>query len=177
MKNQGSIPGRGKRLFSSPMHSDHLRDPPSNPCMCAEGCFPSGKARHPHLVSGLKMHWSLPPLPHFFMAWCLIKHRDNFVFALWTVCFLNFTWPYSSLVIYCVKKFVVWRIFIYKVRWLWRRKQILWSSQTRTCDKRSRDLDKDLNSDNQHQALQITNHNIQTNKNYDWKGHSFILPL
>jgi hypothetical protein len=31
MKNQGSIPGWGKRLFSSPKHPVHLWDPPSNP--------------------------------------------------------------------------------------------------------------------------------------------------
>jgi len=26
--------------------------------------------------------WSLPPLPQYvFMAWCLVKHRDNFTFT------------------------------------------------------------------------------------------------
>jgi len=27
------------------------------------------------------MRGAIPPLPHnFFMAWCLVKHRDNFTF-------------------------------------------------------------------------------------------------
>jgi hypothetical protein len=28
------------------------------------------------------MHGAVPPLPHYaFMAWCLVKHRDNFTFT------------------------------------------------------------------------------------------------
>jgi hypothetical protein len=29
------------------------------------------------------MHIAIPPLPQYtFMAWCLVKHRDNFTFTL-----------------------------------------------------------------------------------------------
>jgi hypothetical protein len=32
---------------------------------------------YPHLVPGLKMRGTIPPLPHYvFMAWYLVKHRD-----------------------------------------------------------------------------------------------------
>jgi hypothetical protein len=46
--------------------------------------FPGGK-RTGHeeayvlqLVAMLRMCWAIPPLPHVFMAWWLIKHRDYF---------------------------------------------------------------------------------------------------
>jgi hypothetical protein len=30
------------------------------------------------------MRGVMPPVPHFvFMAWCLVKHRDNFTFTLY----------------------------------------------------------------------------------------------
>jgi len=58
---------------------------------------------HLHLVLRLRMRGAIPPLPHMsqcLMAWCLVKHRDNFTFTLplvWrvcehTLCFLN-TFP------------------------------------------------------------------------------------
>jgi hypothetical protein len=32
----------------------------------------------------VKNPWSLPPLPHYvFMAWCLVKNRDNFILNLY----------------------------------------------------------------------------------------------
>jgi len=36
---------------------------------------------HFHLVPRLKMRGAMPPLPQYiFMAWYLVKHRDNFTF-------------------------------------------------------------------------------------------------
>jgi hypothetical protein len=33
---------------------------------------------HLRIVPGLKMHGAVPPFPQYvFMAWCLVKHRDN----------------------------------------------------------------------------------------------------
>jgi len=29
------------------------------------------------------MHGAIPPLPQYVMAWCLVKHRDNFTFYLY----------------------------------------------------------------------------------------------
>jgi hypothetical protein len=38
---------------------------------------------HLHLVPRSRMRGAIPPLPQFvFMAWCLVKHRDNFTFTL-----------------------------------------------------------------------------------------------
>jgi hypothetical protein len=37
----------------------------------------------PHLVPRLRLRGAIPPLPQsVFMAWCLVKHRDNFTFTL-----------------------------------------------------------------------------------------------
>jgi hypothetical protein len=54
------------------------------------GSFPGGKAAgtwgklttHLHLVPRSRMRGATPPLPQYvFMAWCLVKHRDNFTFT------------------------------------------------------------------------------------------------
>jgi hypothetical protein len=52
------------------------------------GSFPEGKAAGSWSWSltsvkcrGQRMHWAIPPLPQYvFMAWCLVKHRENFTF-------------------------------------------------------------------------------------------------
>jgi hypothetical protein len=42
---------------------------------------------HLHLVPRSRLHGAIPPLPQYvFIAWCLVKHRDNFTFT-----FLPFT--------------------------------------------------------------------------------------
>jgi hypothetical protein len=39
-------------------------------------------ATHLHLVPRLRMRGAIPPLPHYvFMAWFLVKHRDNFTYT------------------------------------------------------------------------------------------------
>jgi hypothetical protein len=36
---------------------------------------------HLHLVPRSRMRGGIPPLPRYvFMAWCLVKHRENFTF-------------------------------------------------------------------------------------------------
>jgi hypothetical protein len=38
---------------------------------------------HLHLMPTSRMSGTIPPLPQYvFMAWCLVKHRDNFTFTL-----------------------------------------------------------------------------------------------
>jgi hypothetical protein len=38
---------------------------------------------HLHQVPRLRMRGAIPPLSQYvFMAWCLVKHRDNFTFPL-----------------------------------------------------------------------------------------------
>jgi hypothetical protein len=40
-------------------------------------------ATYPHLVPRSRTRGSAPPLSKYvFMAWCLVKHRDNFTFTL-----------------------------------------------------------------------------------------------
>jgi len=41
------------------------------------------------------MHGAIPPLPHYaFMAWCLVKHRDNFTFyrSIYNWCTISQKW-------------------------------------------------------------------------------------
>jgi hypothetical protein len=39
---------------------------------------------HLHLVPRSIMHGTMPPLPQYaFIAWCLVKHRDNFAFTFY----------------------------------------------------------------------------------------------
>jgi hypothetical protein len=43
----------------------------------------SSPPRSDHLVPRLRMRGAIPPLPQYvFMAWCLVKHRDNFTLPL-----------------------------------------------------------------------------------------------
>jgi len=45
---------------------------------------------HLHLVPMTRMCGAIPPLPQYiFMAWFLVKHRDNFTFALTTTTKIN----------------------------------------------------------------------------------------
>jgi hypothetical protein len=80
----GSIAGRFKRFFSTPQRRDRLWVPPILLSSGYWGLFPGGKATKT---------WSWPPAsswrrgedwwsctsspPYGFMAWCLIKRRDN----------------------------------------------------------------------------------------------------
>jgi hypothetical protein len=74
---QGSIPGGGSGAH-----------PASYP-MGTRGSFPRGKSgrgvkltTHLHLVPRSKNAWSYTSTPQYaFMAWCLVKHRDNFTFT------------------------------------------------------------------------------------------------
>jgi hypothetical protein len=38
-----------------------------------------------HLVTRLIMRGAIPVLLYVFMAWCLVKHRDNFTFYLYLI--------------------------------------------------------------------------------------------
>jgi hypothetical protein len=50
---------------------------------------PGREANHsPHLVPRSRKRGTIPPLPQYaFMVWCLVKHRDNFTFYLYTYMF------------------------------------------------------------------------------------------
>jgi hypothetical protein len=56
--------------------------PASSP-MGTRGSFPGGVklTTYLHLVQRSRMSGAIPPFPQYiFMAWCLVKHRDNFTF-------------------------------------------------------------------------------------------------
>jgi hypothetical protein len=61
---------------------------PASYQMGIRGSFPRGKAAQDvklttqlQLVRRSRMRGAIPPLPQdVFMAWCLVKHRDNFIF-------------------------------------------------------------------------------------------------
>jgi hypothetical protein len=81
------ISGRYWEFFSS-LCPDWLWGPPSLLSSGYWGLFlplgvkgPGHEADHSYLVLRSRMHEVIPPLPQYvFMAWCLVKHRDNFTF-------------------------------------------------------------------------------------------------
>jgi hypothetical protein len=56
---------------------------------------PQRKAHHSLPSSAeIKNAWSyVSTPPYVFMAWCLIKHRGNFTFAMLLQCYLTFIQP------------------------------------------------------------------------------------
>jgi hypothetical protein len=64
--------------------------------------LPKGKEGSEAVFSKLKMRGAIPQLPQYaFMAWCLVKHRDNFTFTFYVKKlpkqqFLKHECPYSS---------------------------------------------------------------------------------
>jgi hypothetical protein len=77
-------------FFSPPRRSDRLWGPSNLVSNCYRGSFPRGWSgrsvkltTHFYLVPRLRIHGPITPLLRYvFMAWCLVKHRDNFTFTL-----------------------------------------------------------------------------------------------
>jgi hypothetical protein len=74
--------------------SRHSGAHPASCLMGTAGSFPAGKAVESEKLSThlrkLRMRRDIPPLPQYaFIAWCLIKHRDNFNFFIFTARFLS----------------------------------------------------------------------------------------
>jgi hypothetical protein len=80
----------GLRIFLFTTESRTALEPTQPPIQWVPGAFSLGVKRQgceadhpPHLVSRLKNAWSYTSTPQYaFMAWCLVKHRDNFTFPL-----------------------------------------------------------------------------------------------
>jgi hypothetical protein len=80
-------PAGGWEFFTSPPCPERLWGLPFN---CTGDSFSGGKwlgiklTIHLHLVPRPRMCGAMPPLTQYiFMAWCLVKHRDNFIFTLY----------------------------------------------------------------------------------------------
>jgi hypothetical protein len=84
LDDRGSIPGRSWEFFSSPPCPDRLWSPPG-PLSNRYRGKAAGNLKlttYLHLAQRLRMRGSITPLPQYvFMAWCLVKHRDNFTFS------------------------------------------------------------------------------------------------
>jgi hypothetical protein len=79
MKATGwTIPGGGREFFSSPPRPEWLWDPPS--LLSLRIKQPEHEAYHsPPSSAVVKNAWSYTSTPQYvFMAWRLVKHRDNF---------------------------------------------------------------------------------------------------
>jgi hypothetical protein len=51
--------------------------------------WPGHEADHlPPSSAKSRMHGAIPPLPQYFMMWCLVKHRDNFTFYM-LLCYIR----------------------------------------------------------------------------------------
>jgi hypothetical protein len=83
----GLIPGRA-RFFSCPQHPDRLWGSTQPSIQWAPGALSPGvkwqgrEADHLHLVLRSRMVELYLHSPYVFMAQCLTKHRDNFIFTL-----------------------------------------------------------------------------------------------
>jgi hypothetical protein len=74
--------GQWWEFSSSPPHPDRLWGPPSPLSNWHRGLLQHSKAAGAWSWPKLRMRGAIPPLPKYvFMAWCLIKHRDNFTFT------------------------------------------------------------------------------------------------
>jgi hypothetical protein len=63
----------------------------------------------------------VPPLPQYvFMAWCLVKHKDNFTFNF----FYLYVWLDVSTMMYDVKPYIY--IFIEEIysHWTWKSREL-----------------------------------------------------
>jgi hypothetical protein len=77
---------QGRGFFSSPpLCPDRLCGPPSLLSNVHRGLFPRGYSgrgikltTHLHLAPRLIMRGAVPLLPHVFMAWYLVKHKESF---------------------------------------------------------------------------------------------------
>jgi hypothetical protein len=75
-------------FFSSPSRPDRLWGPPMVLMALSLGVKRPGREvdHSPPCNAEVKNSWSYTPIPPYvFVAWCLIKHRDNFTFTF-TLC-------------------------------------------------------------------------------------------
>jgi hypothetical protein len=84
-----SIPRTGNGIFFFSTTSRLALGPTHHPIQWVPGAITLGTKQlghavdcSPHLVPRLRMHGAIPPLPQLFMAWYLVKHKDNFTFTL-----------------------------------------------------------------------------------------------
>jgi hypothetical protein len=83
LDNRGSIPGRGRDSFLCHRVQADSGSHLASYSMGTVGLFPWGsEADHsPPSSAKVKNTWSYTSTPpHVLMAWCLIKHSDNFAF-------------------------------------------------------------------------------------------------
>jgi hypothetical protein len=76
------LAGAGKGFFLSATSSRPALGPTQPPVQWVlEALSPGIKlTTHLNIVPRLRICGAVPPFSHVFMAWCLVKHRDNFTF-------------------------------------------------------------------------------------------------
>jgi hypothetical protein len=87
---QGSIPGGDWEFFSLPPRPERFWAHPASYPMGTWGSFPGDKSgrgmkltTHLYFVPKSRIRGAIPPLSQYvFMAWCLVKQRDNFTLTL-----------------------------------------------------------------------------------------------
>jgi hypothetical protein len=95
---------RGLRIFLFTTASRTALRPIKPPIQWVPGAVSLGVKRRgreadhsPPSSAEVKNAWSLPPLPQYaFMAWCLVKHRDNFTFTFYLYEYVSKLITYAS---------------------------------------------------------------------------------
>jgi hypothetical protein len=95
-----SIPGGGCKFFFSPPRPDRLWSPTQPPIEWVIGALslrvkqPGREAdRSPPSSAEVKNAWSYTSTPQYtFMAWCLVKHKDDFTFFTFIFKFTRITY-------------------------------------------------------------------------------------
>jgi hypothetical protein len=95
LDNRGSVPGRGRDFsLHHRLQTGSGVHPISYTCtIVIRGSFPGvkrpGREADLHLVPRLGMRRTKPACPHVFMAWGLVKHRDNFKITRYNILHLH----------------------------------------------------------------------------------------
>jgi hypothetical protein len=126
MEDRGSIPCRGRDLFSLRQcfrtgSGAHPVSYPTGTMALSSGVkLPGREANHsPPPSAKVKNAWSyICAPPYVFMVWCIIKHRDNFTFTCIIIVILNgfllcLTYSRTKLKPFCLPQYTYMRNKLY----------------------------------------------------------------